>query len=65
MKYQLSQENVLRGGDSENLRNVTYDVASRANSHLQKVSFCFLLFLVANLISDPAKHHHVHELNTL
>ncbi|XP_011554645.3 NADH dehydrogenase (ubiquinone) complex I, assembly factor 6 [Plutella xylostella] len=36
MKYQLSQENVLRGGDSENLRNVTFDVASRANSHLQK-----------------------------
>ncbi|XP_075992449.1 NADH dehydrogenase (ubiquinone) complex I, assembly factor 6 homolog sicily isoform X2 [Anticarsia gemmatalis] len=36
MKYQISQENVLRGTDSENMRNVAFEVASRANSHLQK-----------------------------
>ncbi|CAH0603046.1 unnamed protein product [Chrysodeixis includens] len=36
MKYNVSQEDVLRGNDSENLRNVAFEVASRANSHLQK-----------------------------
>lgn len=39
MKHNLSQEMVLRGNDSENLRNVVFDIASRANSHLEKVIF--------------------------
>lgn len=37
MKHQISQENVLRGTDSENMRNVVFEVASRANNHLRKV----------------------------
>lgn len=37
MKHNVSQETVLRGKDSENFRNVVFDVASRANSHLEKV----------------------------
>lgn len=36
MKYQISQESVLRGVISENMRNVIFEVAIRANSHLQK-----------------------------
>lgn len=36
MKYKISQENVLRGVDSEDMRNVAYEIASRANTHLQK-----------------------------
>ncbi|KAL4712900.1 hypothetical protein ACJJTC_011970, partial [Scirpophaga incertulas] len=36
MKHNVSQENVLRAVDDDNLRNVIFDVASRANSHLQK-----------------------------
>lgn len=38
MNHKVSQENVLRGIDSEQMRNVVYDIASRANSHLDKVS---------------------------
>ncbi|KAF9415946.1 hypothetical protein HW555_006578, partial [Spodoptera exigua] len=36
MKYQLSQENVLRCTDSEQMRNAVFEIASRANSHLDK-----------------------------
>ncbi|XP_050361470.1 NADH dehydrogenase (ubiquinone) complex I, assembly factor 6 isoform X1 [Nymphalis io] len=36
MKHQVSQESVLRGNDNENMRNVIFEVASRANSHLEK-----------------------------
>ncbi|KAL0849331.1 hypothetical protein ABMA28_013648 [Loxostege sticticalis] len=36
MKYGISQEEVLRGIDSENMRNVTFEIASQANSHLEK-----------------------------
>ncbi|XP_046961480.1 NADH dehydrogenase (ubiquinone) complex I, assembly factor 6 isoform X2 [Vanessa cardui] len=36
MKHQVSQESVLRGNDDENMRNVIFEVASRANSHLEK-----------------------------
>ncbi|XP_050670187.1 NADH dehydrogenase (ubiquinone) complex I, assembly factor 6 isoform X1 [Leptidea sinapis] len=36
MKYSVSQESVLRGIDSDSIRNVVFEVASRANSHLQK-----------------------------
>lgn len=39
MKYQISQESVLRGIDSENMRNVIFEIASRANNHLEKVLF--------------------------
>lgn len=37
MKNKVSQEDVLRGVDNENIRNVTFKIASRANSHLLKV----------------------------
>ncbi|CAG4998580.1 unnamed protein product [Parnassius apollo] len=36
MKYQVSQEEVLRGVDSEKMRNVAFEIASRANNHLKK-----------------------------
>lgn len=39
MKYGISQEEVLRGIDSENMRNVTFEIASQANSHLEKVKY--------------------------
>lgn len=38
MKYKISQEDVLRQIDSEQMRNVTFEIASRANSHLKKVN---------------------------
>lgn len=37
MKNEVSQESILRGNDNENIRNVIFEVASRANSHLEKV----------------------------
>lgn len=36
MKNEVSQESILRGNDNENIRNVIFEVASRANSHLEK-----------------------------
>ncbi|XP_072936852.1 NADH dehydrogenase (ubiquinone) complex I, assembly factor 6 [Epargyreus clarus] len=36
MKNKISQEDVLRGTDNEHMRNVIFEVASRANNHLQK-----------------------------
>ncbi|KAJ8729336.1 hypothetical protein PYW08_000917 [Mythimna loreyi] len=36
MKHQLSQENVLRCIDSEQMRNVVFEIATRANNHLKK-----------------------------
>ncbi|XP_059060636.1 NADH dehydrogenase (ubiquinone) complex I, assembly factor 6 isoform X2 [Achroia grisella] len=36
MNYGISQETVLRGIDSENMRSASFDIASRANTHLQK-----------------------------
>ncbi|CAH0725958.1 unnamed protein product, partial [Brenthis ino] len=36
MKHKVSQESVLRGNDNENMKNVVFDVASRAKSHLEK-----------------------------
>ncbi|KAG6461910.1 hypothetical protein O3G_MSEX012934 [Manduca sexta] len=36
MKYKISQENVLRAMDTEDMRNATFEIASRANSHLEK-----------------------------
>ncbi|XP_023942076.2 NADH dehydrogenase (ubiquinone) complex I, assembly factor 6 homolog [Bicyclus anynana] len=53
MKYQVSQQSVLRGTDSENMRNVIFEIASRANSHLEKArkievpKICNQLFLPA------------------
>lgn len=38
MKHQVSQESVLRGVDSENIRNVTFEIATTANNHLRKVT---------------------------
>uniref|UniRef100_A0A2A4JKP6 15-cis-phytoene synthase n=2 Tax=Heliothis virescens TaxID=7102 RepID=A0A2A4JKP6_HELVI len=35
-KYKLSQESVLRCLDNEQMRNATFEIASRANSHLEK-----------------------------
>lgn len=37
MKHNVSQESVFRGNDNENMKNVIFDVASRAKSHLDKV----------------------------
>lgn len=39
MKNKVSQEAVLRSSDSEELKNAVFEIASRANSHLEKVSF--------------------------
>ncbi|XP_063530007.1 NADH dehydrogenase (ubiquinone) complex I, assembly factor 6 isoform X1 [Cydia strobilella] len=36
MKHNVSQEDVLRCRDSENMRNCTYEVAISANNHLKK-----------------------------
>ncbi|KAM3964656.1 NADH dehydrogenase (ubiquinone) complex I, assembly factor 6 homolog sicily [Aphomia sociella] len=36
MNHGISQEMVLRGVDSDSMRSVIFEVASRANSHLQK-----------------------------
>ncbi|XP_021191282.1 NADH dehydrogenase (ubiquinone) complex I, assembly factor 6 isoform X1 [Helicoverpa armigera] len=36
MKYKISQENVLRCIDNEEMRNASFEIASRANSHLEK-----------------------------
>ncbi|CAH0748868.1 unnamed protein product [Diatraea saccharalis] len=36
MRNEISQEEVLRGVDSEKMRNVVFEIASRANSHLEK-----------------------------
>lgn len=41
MRNKVSQEAVLRGIDSEDLRNVIFEMASRANSHLEKVCIKF------------------------
>lgn len=49
MKNHVSQEMVLRGVDTENMRSVAFEVASRANSHLQKVNRC-INFLFVNLV---------------
>lgn len=37
LKYNLSQEKILRGKGNSNLKHVIYDVASRAKLHLDKV----------------------------
>ncbi|XP_026324777.1 NADH dehydrogenase (ubiquinone) complex I, assembly factor 6 [Hyposmocoma kahamanoa] len=36
MKNKVSQEAVLRSNDSEELKNAVFEIASRANSHLEK-----------------------------
>lgn len=41
VKNNVSQEDVLRGMDSEKMRNVAFEVASRAYSHLEKVTIYF------------------------
>lgn len=38
MKNDVSQETVLRCIDSDKMRNVAYEIASRANHHLTKVT---------------------------
>lgn len=50
MHNKVSQESVLRELDSESMRNVAFDIASRANSHLQKVKLCFK-FILSTYIS--------------
>lgn len=42
MNYSISQEAVLRGSSSESLRDVFYNIASRANQHLEKVCSDYL-----------------------
>ncbi|CAH2066996.1 unnamed protein product, partial [Iphiclides podalirius] len=53
MKYKVSQEEVLREIDSENMRNVAFEVASRANSHLEKARRINVP-IIANQIFLPA-----------
>ncbi|XP_034826699.1 NADH dehydrogenase (ubiquinone) complex I, assembly factor 6 homolog isoform X1 [Maniola hyperantus] len=53
MKYKVSQQAVLRGTDNENMRNVVFEIASRAKSHLEKArkievpKICNQIFLPA------------------
>ncbi|XP_047515475.1 NADH dehydrogenase (ubiquinone) complex I, assembly factor 6 homolog [Pieris napi] len=53
MKYKISQESILRGIDNEAMRNVVFEVASRANSHLQKAR-AIEIPKIANQIFLPA-----------
>ncbi|CAK1550028.1 unnamed protein product [Leptosia nina] len=53
MKNKVSQESILRGIDCENMRNVVFEVASRANSHLQKAR-SIKIPKIANQIFLPA-----------
>lgn len=51
MKNKVSQEVVLRSNDSKEMKNAVFEVASRANSHLEKVSFqiIFLQYLFSTM----------------
>ncbi|XP_073941938.1 NADH dehydrogenase (ubiquinone) complex I, assembly factor 6 homolog sicily isoform X2 [Choristoneura fumiferana] len=53
MKHQVSQESVLRGVDSENIRNVTFEIATTANNHLRKAR-SITVPKIANQIFLPA-----------
>lgn len=44
MKHGVSQEEVLRGVDNENMRNVAFEIATQANNHLKKVNKSMLRF---------------------
>lgn len=37
MQHKLSQEDVLRGNDCYGMRETVFEIATRANSHLEKV----------------------------
>lgn len=37
MKYDISQESILRSSNDKKLKDVIFEVASRANQHLSKV----------------------------
>lgn len=44
MKHGVSQEEVLREVDSDNMRNVAFEIATQANNHLQKVTLILLKY---------------------
>lgn len=56
MKYQVSQESVLRGVDNENMRTIAFEVASRANSHLEKV-IVIIYNIRQNWYTEPKGGH--------
>lgn len=38
LKYKVSYENIIRNSNEKNVRDAIYELASRANSHLMKVT---------------------------
>jgi len=38
LKYKVSYENIIRNSSEQNVRDAIYELASRANSHLMKVT---------------------------
>ncbi|XP_047987493.1 NADH dehydrogenase (ubiquinone) complex I, assembly factor 6 isoform X1 [Leguminivora glycinivorella] len=54
MKHNISQEDVLRCQDSENMRNCTYEIAISANNHLKKARKIGGVPKLANQIFLPA-----------
>jgi len=38
LKYKVSYENIIRNSREQNVRDAIYELASRANSHLMKVT---------------------------
>ena len=49
-QYNVSQEDVLRGKDSQNVKDVIYEVASSAHHHLELVSIkvTFVIYILNN-----------------
>jgi len=43
LKYKVSYENIIRNSNEQNVRDAIYELASRANSHLMKVTLKLLL----------------------
>lgn len=53
MKHQISQEDVLRCTDSEQMRNVAFEIATRANNHLKKVTERSLVQSSCEVLTTP------------
>lgn len=45
LKHKVSYENIIRHSSEQNVRDVIYEMASIANSHLMKVIFDSIFFL--------------------
>lgn len=47
LKNKVSYENIIRSSSEKNVRDSIFEIASRANSHLEKVfNFFFFIFTV-------------------